>query len=353
MEQDLAQVVQAVGFSLDRLRGKCLLITGGTGFIGTWLLETVSWLNDQRNLAVRVYVPTRSPEQFIRRATHLARPDIVLLRGDVRSFNYPDESCDFIIHAAAPGDPRVWLRNPREVAETIVDGTRHVLDLAVRKQVESFLFVSSGAVYGTQPPDLARIPEGYAGGPEIGTHRSAYGEAKRYAETLCAIYLEDRRVPIRVARPFTFAGPYQEVEGAFAVTEFIRCCLRREPIRIKGDGTAVRTYCYAADLAAALWKILLASEAGRVFNVGSEFEICVADLAHRVSVLGDSPVPTVVEGARVPGRLPSRYVPDTSRLRYQLDFELRYELPEVLERTIRWTRSMLEANAGRAGVMEP
>jgi len=154
IQQDIEQVAKTVGTSLDRLRGKRLLITGGTGFIGTWLLETISWLNDRWDHPCRVYVPTRSPETFIRKVPHLVRADIVLLPGNVRAFEYPDDRCDMIIHAAAPADPYTLDRDPLGVATTIVDGMRRVLELAAHKQVESFLFVSSGAVYGLQPPEL-------------------------------------------------------------------------------------------------------------------------------------------------------------------------------------------------------
>lgn len=345
VEQDLTHIVRAVGSSLGRLDGKTLLITGGTGFIGTWLLETLSWLNDQQGIRTRTYVTSRSPDDFIRRRRHLLRPDIIMLRGDVRSFQYPDESCDLIIHAAGSPDPRASSGNPREVMDTIVDGTKYVLELATRMRVESFLFLSSGAVYGLQPPGMVCIPEDYTGAPDIASSRSSYGEAKRYAEMLCSVYRDSSCVPVRIARPFTFAGPYQSLRGAFAVSEFIRCCLRREPIRIQGDGTAIRSYCYAADLIAALWKILLASDVGSVFNVGSETEISIADLARYVVEISGSQVPVSIEGTRTPGQPPSRYVPDTTRLRHGLGLQLHYDLRQALERTIDWNRSALDGNA--------
>jgi UDP-glucuronate decarboxylase len=345
----LAVIAGAVGPGLERLRGKTVLLTGGTGFIGTWLLETLSWLNDHSHFGVRVYVPTRSPSGFIGRLPQLARRDIVLLHGDVRSFVYPNAACDFVIHAAAPADPRAPLLDGLGVASTIADGTRHVLDLADRLRVESCLFVSSGAVYGTQPPDLLRLREDYLGAPDIGAVGSAYSESKRYAESLCAMFRHARGVPVRVARPFTFAGPYQDLNGAFAVTDFIRCCLSGEPIRIRGDGTAVRSFCYAADLVVALLKILLDGEPGSVFNVGAESEVSIAELAHRVSLLLGSSAPIIIEGVSTVGRLPARYVPDTTQLRERLNFGLRYDLSETLARSVRWARDTF----AEAAVEEP
>ena len=338
IEQDIAQVAQTVGPSLERLRGKRLLITGGTGFIGIWLLETITWLNDQWDQPCRIYVPTRSPERFSRKVPHLVRADIVLLSGDVRAFEYPDDRCDMIIHAAAPADPHTLDRDPLGVASIIVDGTRRALDLAAQKRVESFLLVSSGAVYGSQPPELERVPEDYMGGPDLANPRSAYGEAKRYAEVLCALYCEKFGIPIRIARPFTFIGPYQDLEAGFAVTDFLKAGLQGLPLRIRGDGTTIRSYCYASDLMVALWKILLTAPVGRAYNVGSEEPISIFELAHKVAAVLDGPIEISVASAPAQSRQPSRYVPDVSRGKAELSLTVEVDLQEALIRTLSWMR---------------
>ena len=340
VEQDIAKAAQMVGTSLERLRGKKLLITGGTGFIGIWLLETVSWLNDQWDQPCRVYVPTRSPERFVRKAPHLVRTDIVLLSADVRAFGYPDDRCDMIIHAAAPADPHTLDRDPLGVATVIVDGTRRALELAVQKQIESFLLVSSGAVYGSQPPELERVPEDYVGGPDLTNPRSAYGEAKRLAEVLCALYHEKFSVPIRIARPFTFVGPYQDPNAGFAVTDFLKEGLQGLPLHVCGDGTAIRSYCYASDLMVALWKVLLEAPVGRAYNIGSEEPISILELAHRVAAVLDRSIEIRVDSAPVQGRLPARYVPDISRSKADLGLKVEVDLQEALMRTVSWMRDV-------------
>ena len=340
IQQDIEQVAKTVGTSLDRLRGKRLLITGGTGFIGTWLLETISWLNDRWDHPCRVYVPTRSPETFIRKVPHLVRADIVLLPGNVRAFEYPDDRCDMIIHAAAPADPYTLDRDPLGVATTIVDGMRRVLELAAHKQVESFLFVSSGAVYGLQPPELERMPEDYVGAPDPANPRSAYGEAKRYAEVLCSLYCEKFGIPIRIARPFTFVGPYQDLEAGFAVTDFLKAGLQGLTLRIRGDGTTSRSYCYASDMVAALWQILLNGAVGRAYNVGSEEPISIFELAHRVAAVLDGPIEISVANAPAQSRQRSRYVPDISRGKAELGLTVEVDLHEALMRTVSWIRDV-------------
>jgi nucleoside-diphosphate-sugar epimerase len=341
VQQDIETIVRIVGTDLNRLQGKRLFITGGTGFIGTWLLETISWLNEGWEHPCIVYVLTRNPQAFANKMPNLAaRADFFFLKGDISSFEYPDHACDLIIHAAAPVEPKIINNNPLDAAETIVNGTRRVLELASIKKVESFLFVSSGAVYGSQPSELGRIPENYPGAPDITSPRSAYGEAKRYGEVLCALYFQGRAVPVRIARPFTFVGCYQNLDSGFAVTDFIKNSLCGLSLEIQGDGTTVRSYCYGADLTISLLKILLGGRAGRAYNVGSEDAISISELAQRIIAIAGATVEIKVMHPTQAGRGPTRYVPDISRLRAELDYKPQYGLDESLKRTISWAKNV-------------
>lgn len=346
IQQDIADVARTTP-GLERLRGKRLLLTGGTGFIGAWLLEIIAHLNQQwGDEPCRVYLPTRDPQSFTQRAPHLAsRPEFVFLQGDVRSFAYPDDTaCDFIIHAAAPASPRVAAADPLDVSGAIVEGTRHVLALARQLHVERMLFVSSGAVYGVQPPALERLPEEYHGGPDITSPRSAYAEAKRYAELLCALYVDQYHLPVTIARPFTFIGPYQDLNAGFAVTDFIRDGLRGDPLRIQGDGTTVRSYCAAPDLARMLFGVLLDGRPGRPYNIGSDEPISIQELAQRVVRALDAPVTIHVARQAPPDRLPDRYVPDITRIATELGLRPRIPLDVALQQFVQfvsWTASAL------------
>ncbi len=335
VQEDIEFVFKIVGSDLNRLQGKRVLITGGTGFIGTWLLETISWLNRDCTQPCKVYVPTRNPEAFARKAPHLAaNSEIVLLPGNIADFQYPDDECNFIIHAAAPGEPRALNHDSLGVAETIVRGTRRVLELATQKNIEGFLFVSSGAVYGVQPPDLERIPEDYLGAPDVTNIRSAYGEAKRYAEMLCTLYHQRHGLPIHIARPFTFVGPYQDLNAGFAITDFIRDGLQGRPLTIQGDGTTVRSYLYTADLAIWLWTIFFKGESCRAYNIGSEEDITIAELANTVAQSFQKPIEVTIAKSPAPNRTPERYVPSTKRAQVDLGLRQLVNIREAIERTI-------------------
>jgi len=339
VQEDIEFIFKIIGNDFNRLQGKRLLIAGGTGFIGTWLLETISFLNKNCNQPCKVYVPTRNPNAFARKAPHLAaNPGIVLLPGDIADFHYPDDECDFIIHAAAPGEPRALIHDSLGVAETMVRGTCRVLELATQKNIEGFLFVSSGAVYGVQPPDLEKIPEDYLGAPDVTNIRSAYGEAKRYAEMLCTLHHQRYGLPIHIARPFTFVGPYQDLNAGFAITDFIRDGLQGRPLTIQGDGTAVRSYCYAADLTAMLWKILFQSPVGRVYNVGSDESISMLELAKKVIAFLDTSVEVIVMSKLNMESKPARYVPDVNRGRSELCIDIYADIDTAIQRTLSWMK---------------
>jgi dTDP-glucose 4,6-dehydratase len=184
------------------------------------------------------------------------------------------------------------------------------------------------------------MPEDYVGAPDPANPRSAYGEAKRYAEVLCALYYEKFGIPIRIARPFTFVGPYQDLEAGFAVTDFLKAGLQGLPLCIRGDGTTVRSYCYASDMVVALWQVLLNGAVGRAYNVGSDEPISILDLARAVASVLSMPVDVVVSGKPVPGHKSPRYVPDITRGRSEFNVVPTVSLDEALRRTLQWAREM-------------
>lgn len=322
------------------LHGRRFLITGGTGFFGSWLLSSLAHVNAALNLKLAITVVARNPEALQKRAPHVfAHPAITYLRGDVRTFEYPAEPFDYVVHAASPVDPKAVQADRLQSADIIVNGTLHVLQGLIQRPPRRVLYISSGAVYGPQPPDLRRMTEDFFGGPDITQGAAAYGEAKRYAELLCTLYGAAHHLPISIVRPFTFVGPMQDLRGSYAVMQFMAAVLAGDPIRIEGDGTALRSYCYAADLTVALWKVLFQGQAGRAYNIGAEEEISILDLARRVVDMTGRTITIEVLGAPVPGRAPSRYIPDTSRIKTELGYQPHTDLDTALKKTMMWMRA--------------
>ena len=330
---DLDRVLGPAEALWARYRGARILLTGGTGFFGGWLLELLLRAEERFGLGLRATVLTRDPEGFRRARPRLAgHPAVSLLRGDVLTLEPPGLRFSHVLHAATPASARLNAEAPREMFDTVVEGTRRVLAAARRCGAARLLLTSSGAVYGRQPPALSHLPEDHPGAPDPLDPASAYGEGKRAAELLCALEARAGGPEAVIARCFAFAGPYLPLDRHYAIGNFVRDALRGGPIRVGGDGTPFRSYLYGADLAHWLWTLLATGRGSRPYHVGSEAAISIADLAATVArVLG---VARGVEVARrpEPGRPAERYVPSTARTRAETGLAESFTLEESIRR---------------------
>lgn len=323
----------------EDLRNARLFITGGTGFFGCWLLESFIEANRRFHLESQAVVLTRNEDDFRRRRPHLASdPAISFHKGDIRSFDFPPGRFTHVIHGATEANVKLNEEQPLVMVDVIVEGTRRALDFAAASSVKSFLFISSGAVYGRQPAAVTHMSETYTGAPDPVHALSAYGESKRLAEFLCATYSREGRVSAKIARCFCFFGPYLPLEAHYAVGNFIRDALRGDAVQVNGDGTPYRSYLYGADLAVWLWKILLKSEPGRPYNVGSEKRITVGDLALEVVRVLNPAIPVRIAQTAVPGIPPEQYVPSIQRAKEELSLRQTIDLADGLRRTAAWAR---------------
>jgi nucleoside-diphosphate-sugar epimerase len=340
---DLDHILQASEGLWEPLRGKNIFVTGGTGFFGRWLLESFAHVNVRLNLGARMVVLSRRPDLFASRAPHLHQdPAILFAQGDVRAFSAlqvrsqlgPNAPLhyDFVIHAATEASAKLNAENPLLMIDTIVEGTRATLDFAVETGAKRFLLTSSGAVYGPQPSEMTHIPDDYAGGPDPLNTQSAYGEAKRMAELLCAGYQKQHGLEPLIARGFAFVGPFLPLDTHFAIGNFIRDAIAGRAIQINGDGTPYRSYLYAADLVVWLWTILLKGEPGRAYNVGSEDAHTIHDLAKVVAEVCGAPAIHLKEKPN-PAKLPTRYVPSCQRAAQELGLRQLIGLAEAIKRT--------------------
>jgi dTDP-glucose 4,6-dehydratase len=345
LADDLDDVLARTPGLWEELRGARVFITGGTGFFGCWLLETLLWANDHLGLAASAVVLTRDARAFDANAPHLAsHPAVTVREGDVRTLEFTGGAFSHVIHAAVDARPVVTHRDRLLVFDTIVDGTRRTLEFARRSGARRFLLTSSGAVSGRQPATLTHVPEDYAGGPDPADARLSGAEAKRVAEMLCAVYADERLQPV-IARCFAFVGPYLPLDAHFAVGNFIRDGLAGGPIRVWGDGTPYRSYLYAADLAIWLWTMLLRGASMRPYNVGAADAITIGELARLVGGAFDPAVPVTVARVAVPGTVVERYVPSVTRAESELGLRATVSLEDGIRRTIDW-----QTRAGRSRV---
>lgn len=336
---DVEVVVTAVGPLWQRLAGKRLLLTGGTGFIGKWLLASFLEANRRLGLGARVLLVSRRPEAFLAEYPGLAGAhELEWWAGDVRDLKPADAvGCAFAIHAATDV---VSSSTPTEILDTCITGTRRVLEaMSTGEGTRRMLLLSSGAVYGRAPDGLSCFSEDWPRAPDPLETGSAYGEGKRVSELLAAIAASQHPgFEVAIARCFAFVGPLLPLDKHFAIGNFIASALAGEDIHISGDGTPLRSYLYAGDLSHWLWFMLFQAPSGRAYNVGSENGLSIVDLAHRVNtVLGGAGAVRVAKSPK-PGVAPQIYVPSIARISAELKLSPTVGLDDAIRRTARWAK---------------
>lgn len=334
--QDLEHVLRHTEALWKPARGRRIFITGGTGFFGSWLLESLAFCNRRLGLNLSATVLSRDPQAFLRKMPHMAgEGSIRFQRGDVLDFPFQAEQFDFILHAATPSSGDEARR--RDLAANMVSGTERMLAFAQAAGASRFLFVSSGAIYGPQPVALDRLPESYIGKPE-----TTYGQAKLTCEEICTECSKTTGIQLAIARCFAFVGPHLPLNEHFAIGNFIADALASRNIRVSGDGTPMRSYLYAADLIIWLWTLLLhpfdVIAQPHIYNVGSAQDISIRDLAQQVVEELDPSLGIEVTQQAVAGAPRQHYVPDVDRAKSQLGLAQIIGLREAIRRTASWHR---------------
>jgi dTDP-glucose 4,6-dehydratase len=340
LAHDLDAILTQTPDLWEPLRNCSLFITGGTGFVGTWLTEALAWADTNLKLGIRAVLLTRNPERFLANSPSVAKhKSFELLRGDCLDFSFPSGNFQYLIHAATESSRIPTPDCPESSFTADVTSTRRVLEFARSAATRRLLFTSSGAVYGQQPKELIAIPEDFPGAPSTTDPNGAYGQAKRVSEFLCSMHARQFGFEALIARLFAFVGPHLPLQK-YAVGNFLRDAMNGSPIRIESDGSTVRSYLYGADMAVWLWTILLRGESLRPYNVGSPHAVSVRELAERVAATAGGTSKVEVLGRPV---VPAtRYVPDTTRAQNELGLKVNVSLDESLKRTLNWhcTRTM-------------
>jgi len=272
----------------------------------------------------------------------LVVPGVVeCLQGDILTFEPPSEPCDIIIHGATNASAQLNRDKPLLMLDTIVSGTRRVLDYARTCGTKRVLNMSSGGIYGRFPPQVSHVAETDCIAPDPTNPYYTYSESKRMGELLCALYRAQHGVDAVSARIFALVGPHLPLDIHFALGNFIGDVLAGRDIRIQGDGTAVRSYLYAADLAVWLFALLARGASGEAYNVGSDRAVSIYELAQLVRKTASVSTDIIVEGRAEASNPVSYYVPDITKARSTLGLGAEIDLEAGIRRTIQWHQERL------------
>ena len=343
--EDIATIARNLGPEAHKFEGKTVLISGGSGFLGKYLIGALCCLND-----TRLKVPCRiiSVDNFITGVAHphfnfKGRNDVLEVWADVSQPLPVREDIHYILHAAGLASPVYYKKYPLETIESAVSGIKNLLELGRKqKNLEGFLFFSSSEIYGDPDANAVPTPETYHGYVSSVGPRACYDESKRLGETIATIYHEQFGMPTAIVRPFNVFGPGMGHADRRVLPMFAYKVLNRQPIPVHGDGHQTRTFCYITDAATGFLKTLLSGTPGQAYNIGTaENEISMKNLAELfVATEGSGASYQLIPyPANYPAGEPQRRCPDISKAKNELDFNPKVNLKEGLARFIEWCRS--------------
>jgi nucleoside-diphosphate-sugar epimerase len=313
-----------------------MFLTGCTGFFGVWLLETFRRADERLGLGLDLTLLSRNPDAFLGEHPHLApTPRLRYLRGDIRSFAFPQGTFSHVLHGATTNARETFAgEDPLRKFDTVALGTRRVLEFCESSAVPDLLYIGSGAIYGrrTTPEPIAEDDPIAPDPMDVGL---TLGHAKRTAELFCAIYGARGSTRIKIARCFSFVGPQLPLDIHYAIGNFLADALAGRPITVTGTGLPVRSYMYMSDLVVWLITILLRGRPLRPYNVGSSHGLTILELASLVAesnggareAAGPVLSPRTTAGA-------DSYVPSTDRARDELSVTETVSLGPAIVKTL-------------------
>ena len=284
IEQDLNTIVDAP-LPWNTFSGSSVLITGATGFIAAYIVETLLYFNElKKGTPIQVICLVRNKKRALQRFSHYKnRKDIIFWVQDVCKAVNRRIKIDYIIHAASHATPSKYGSDPVGTLLPNVLGTYNMLELAKRQRIKGFLFISSGEVYSGLPKRVMSIKETTVGALNPLLLRSCYAESKRMGETMCMSWFHQFEVPIKIARLFHTYGPGMKLGDGRVHSDFIESIIQGKDIIMKSNGEAIRTFCYVADAVSSLFTILLKGSVGEAYNVGSDKKMTIRKFADIVA----------------------------------------------------------------------
>lgn len=342
--EDLRVTLEDIEKEAKVLEGKTLLISGGAGFLGSYINVVIHLLNKYflkkgcKVISIDNYI-TGTKKNFM---LDIKDKFFKSLDQDIKLPVNISEKIDFIIHAAGIASPYYYKKYPLETLESAIIGAKNLLELSKEQNVKSFLLFSSSEIYGNPDSSYIPTPEHYEGRVSSIGPRSCYDESKRLAETLSILYYQIHKVPVKIVRPFNIYGPGMKHTDYRVIPSYIYAGLKGKTLPVHDTGIQTRTFCYISDALTAIFKVLISGRNGEVYNIGNDSpELSMYELASIISeLLGNGVKPRRKPyPAGYPTEEPRRRRPDLTKIRTELKYIPRIDLRSGLQKTIRWFKS--------------
>ena len=335
LREDFSLIVDSASSDLDQIVNSEVMITGASGFVGSWLVGSWLWARESLKGTGRLLLVCRNTEGLNQKyASSISAGHLILQAADVRSLQLPASfRPQLVVNAATPARESLNVKQPLEMLNIIIEGQKKLLEISQEAGVERFLFLSSGAVYGSIPLSLKQVPEDYLGAPHIGDPAMAYHEGKRVAELMGNICSQNGSMGFVSARLFAFLAPFLPIDEHFAAGNFIGNAIRNEDIIIKSGGGSIRSYQYGTDLVTWLWALLVRGKSGDAYNVGSDESLSIKELAKKVAEISASGITVKIMGKDEVTNI-SQYVPSVKKMSQEFRLGNQIRLQQSIIRSI-------------------
>ena len=335
--EDIKNTIGAVK-DVEKLRNKTIFVTGANGLIGSFIIDTIMYLNDKEKYNTTIIANSRSMEKLESNfKRYIGNNNFKYYIGDINSgINY-DGHVDYIINCASNTHPLQYSTDPINTIMTNILGTQNVLEFATNSKVKKIIFLSSVEIYGENINNIDRFKETEMGYINCNSLRAGYNEAKRCGEALCQAYIEKNGLDISILRLPRIFGPTVKKDDTKVMSQFINKALAGEDIVLKSEGNQYFSYLYVADTVSGILRCLIAGKTGEVYNLGNiEADVRLKDLAKIAADYANTKVvfdlPDEVEKKGFSKATIARL--DYTKALEELDWKPMYSINDGLTRTI-------------------
>lgn len=274
MIQDFEKISSADYIPWEKLKNKTLFVTGGTGLIGLNIVKAVLHANSWKQLNMKIVVLVRNEEKAAAVfEEEIGNESLIFIKGDVENLPIINYEIDYIIHGASATSSEFFVNHPAETIHISVDGTRNILELARKKKVNGFVYLSSMEVYG-HPEKGHIVTEKEVAGFDTANVRNCYPLSKQICESMCSSYAEEYGVPAMCIRLTQTFGPGVEFNDGRVFAEFMRSVVNKTDIILKTKGETERCYLYTADSVMAILTVLLKGDPKECYNAANPETYC-------------------------------------------------------------------------------
>jgi len=326
---EIKEIIRNLGDVRDRIVGKNILVTGGSGFLGSWICEVLVTVG-----AEVICLDNLASGLKSNIVSMMDRDNFKFIQHDITQPIFFDEPIDMVMHLASRASPFEFEKYPIQILKANTLGIWVALGIAKQHDAR-VLYTSTSEIYG----DAKEFPtaEEYRGNVNPIGPRSCYDEAKRCGESYVIAYKMQHGLDTRIARIFNTYGPGMRAEGVYGrvVPRFIEQALNNKPFTIFGDGSQTRSFCYVTDQIEGLLELAFSKEVKEdVLNIGGDDEITILELAKLVQELTNSS--SEIDFHLLPKDDPTKRKPDITKAKMILNWKPKIELEEGLKRTIEW-----------------